>query len=112
MKNPKQITSINNSTSYQIPTYVVTNEGIADGNGLTLNFCKGSTNDESIYRQEGVFTETILQVALENLVTVNVGDLASRDTSIAITKIEEALMLLNKRKADRELRNVLGTYNK
>lgn len=112
MKNPRQITSINNSTSYELPTYEVTNDGIVDSNPTTIHFCKGSTNDPSIYRQSGVFTETLLQVVLENLVAVNIGDLASRDTAIAITKVEEALMWLAKRKADRELRNVLGTYNK
>lgn len=112
MKNPKQIKAINNLASYELPTYEVTNDGIVDSNPITLHFCKGSTTDSNVYRQSGVFTETLLQVVLENLVTVNVGDLESRDTSIAITKIEEALMWLAKRKADRELRNVLGTYNK
>jgi hypothetical protein len=34
-----------------------------------------------------------------------------RENSIAITKLDECLMWLNKRKADREKRNVEGTNN-
>ena len=36
----------------------------------------------------------------------------SRESSIVITKLEEALMWLEKRQYDREKRNVIGTYNK
>ena len=38
--------------------------------------------------------------------------MSSRETSMAITKIDEALMWIDKRRQDRELRNVLSTYNK
>lgn len=57
-------------------------------------------------------TESLLEAARQYLVSVNVGDLSSRETSTAITKIDEALMWLNKRASDRKRRQVQGTYDK
>lgn len=112
MKNPKLITPIIEGATYEVPTYKVTGDGIQDGEGLMIVFCKGNKDDEATLRQEGVFTETLLQVAKEYLETVNKGELASRETSTAITKIDEALMWLNKRSEDRKIRGVLSTYQK
>lgn len=112
MKNPKLITPVVAGATYDIPTYKVTNEGMEDGKGLRLIFCKGNKEDETVLRQEGVFTETLLQVAKEYLETVNVGEMASRETSMAITKIDEALLWILKRSEDRKLRGVQGTYQK
>jgi len=38
--------------------------------------------------------------------------MASRETSMAITKLDEALMWIDKRAQDRALRGVQGTYKK
>ncbi len=112
MKNPKIITAIVKGATYNVPTFKVTNEGIEDGTGMNIVFCKGNKQDESALRQEGVFTETLLQVAKEYLESVNVGEMSTRETSMAITKIDEALMWINKRAEDRKLREVQGTYQK
>lgn len=112
MKNPKLIVASITGATYQIPTYKVSNEGIEDGSGTEIVFCKGNKQDENSLRQEGVFTETLLQVSKEYLESVNVGPLATRETSMAITKIDEALMWINKRAEDRKLREVQGTYKK
>lgn len=112
MKNPKIIVPVIAGATYKVPTFKVTNEGIEDGAGIDIVFCKGNKQDESDLRQEGVFTETLLQTALQYLQHVNVGELASRDTSIAITHIEDALFRLGKRAEDRKLREVQGTYQK
>ncbi len=112
MKNPKQINEVVSGAIYEIPTYLVTNEGIQDGEGMILHFCKGNKEDESSLRQEGVFTETLIQAAKEYLESVNVGPLASRDTSMVITKLDEALMWINKRAEDRKIRGVQSTYQK
>jgi hypothetical protein len=112
MKNPKILTTAQAGATYDIPTYKVTNEGIQDGLGITIQFCKGNKEDETVFRQEGVFTETLLQVAKEYLESVNVGPLANREASMAITKLDEALMWINKRAEDRKLRGVQGTYQK
>lgn len=97
---------------YIIPTYTITNEGIQEGKGTTILFCKGNKEDENVFRQEGVFSESLLQVVKEYLTCVNVGEMATRETSMVITKLDEALMWMNKRAEDRKLRGVQGTYQK
>lgn len=112
MKNPKLIETIIEGATYRVPTYKVTNEGIVDGSGVEIVFCKGNKDSESNLRQEGMFTETLIQTALQYLQSVNVGEMASRETSMAITKLDEALMWINKRAEDRKLRGVQTTYQK
>lgn len=63
-------------------------------------------------RQEGVFVESLIELLIDRLKTVNTGELATRETSITITKLEEAQLWLDKRSADRANRNVQGTYSK
>ena len=112
MNNPKVIKVVIKGATYHVPTFKVTNEGIEDGAGIDIVFCKGNKEDESIFRQEGLFTETLIQTAKEYLESVNVGEMASRETSMVITKLDEALMWINKRAEDRKLRGVQATYQK
>ena len=112
MKHPRIITAVTEGAIYDVPTFKVTNEGIEDGDGATITFCKGNKEDESVLRQEGFFTETLIQTCKQYLESVNVGPLASRDTAMAITKLDEALMWINKRAEDRKIRGVQGTYQK
>lgn len=114
MKSPAIIVTNgpDNFWSYHLPTYKVDDSGIQDGDGLVLNLCRGSKDDPKIPRQEGLFTETLLEVCVTYLQAVNKGELSNRDTSIAITHIEDALLRLRKRAQDRTLRGVQGTYNK
>lgn len=110
MKNPKQIEEVIAGATYNVPTFKVTNEGIEDGAGIQIVFCKGNKEDENVFRQEGVFTETLIQVAKEYLESVNVGKMATRETSMVITKLDEALLWILKRAEDRKLRGVQATY--
>lgn len=112
MKNPKVIQEVEKGATYIVPTYYVTNEGIQDGSGIEIVFCKGNKEDENAPRQEGLFTETLIQTAKQYLESVNIGEMATRETSMAITKLDEALMWINKRTEDGILRNVQATYNK
>lgn len=112
MKNPKLIQTLREKSIYQVPTYQVTNDGLKDDIESVIYFCKGNKEDESVFRQPGYFTETLIAVAKRYLEENNVGDLATRETSTAITKLDEALMWLNKRAEDRQLRGVQGTYQK
>lgn len=112
MKSPKQITTVVSGATYLVPTFEVTNEGLVDGPEVKIEFCKGNKDSDSAFRQTGFLTETLLEVILRQLQAVNTGDLACRESSIAITKIEEATMWLNKRADDRKERNVQGTYQK
>lgn len=112
MKNPRVIETVIEGATYNVPTFKVTNEGLEDGSGTQIVFCKGNKEDESVLRQEGFFTETLIQTAKQYLESVNVGPLASRETSMVITKLDEALMWIQKRADDRKLRGVQGTYQK
>jgi hypothetical protein len=112
MKEPKIIEQVREASTYKLPTYEVTNEGIKDGAGIELKFCKGNKQDESAFRQEGVFSESLVMAVKTYLETVNVGQMATRETSMVITKLDEALMWMDKRTNDRKLREVQGTYQK
>ena len=111
MKNPKIIETIIPGATYFVPTYIISDDGVNDGSGLDIIFCKGNKIDKSFLRQEGVFTETLIQVAKTYLEAVNQGELETTDTTQAILKLEEALMWLNKRAEDRKLREVQATYS-
>lgn len=112
MENPKVIKTVISGATYKVPTYKVTNDGIEDGAGIEIVFCKGNKEDETVLRQEGIFTETLIQTAKEYLESVNVGALENRETSMVITKLDEALMWIAKRAEDRKLRGVQATYQK
>ena len=112
MRNPKDITPIVPGAIYELPAYKVTENGIEDGTPVVLQFCKGNKEDANAFRQEGVFTETLIAACKHYLETVNVGELANREASMAITKLDEALMWIGKRAEDRKIRGVQGTYQK
>ena len=87
MKDPQIIFDVSDSNtiaaSYNVPTYKVTNEGLVDGDGFVINFCKGDKSDETKFRQEGFFSETLIKVVKTYLETVNVGEMATNETSIS-----------------------------
>lgn len=56
----------------------------------------------------GLFNEDLLAMVLDRLQAWNAGPFKSRENAIAITKIEEAMLWLGKRTADRARRAVLG----
>ena len=60
---------------------------------------------------DGTTNEEVIEVLIDRLKYLT-AKLPSRETSIAITKLEEALMWLNKRTVDRVKRNVEGTHQK
>lgn len=59
--------------------------------------------------EKGTTLEEMLRVSIERLVDLN-GKFSCRENSIAITKMQEALMWLNKRTEDRIDRGVEGTH--
>ena len=112
MKNQKLIETVIEGATYKVPKYKITNEGIQDAGNIEIFFCKGNKEDETVFRQEGMFTETLIQTAKQYLESVNIGTKATRETSMAIIKLDEALMWINKRAEDRILRRVQATYQK
>lgn len=111
MKNPRDIEMID-PWNFIIPTYTVTSEGIVDGPGIKIEFCRGDKSNEAVPRQNGVFVESLIETIVQRLKAVNTGDLATRETSTAITNIEQGGLWLEKRSNDRKIRDVQGTYQK
>lgn len=58
---------------------------------------------------DGTTLEEVLRVSIERLTHLN-SKFSCRENSIAITKMQEALMWLNQRTADRVKRGVEGTH--
>jgi hypothetical protein len=58
---------------------------------------------------EGTTLEEMLRVSIERLQHLN-SKFSCRENSIAITKMQEALMWLNQRTAERTARGVEGTH--
>jgi len=112
MKNPKQLETLIEGAAYSLPKYKVVNEGLADAGEVQIYFCKGNKEDESVMRQEGIFTESLLVACGKYLQDNNVGDLENEFTTLAIANIREALNQLQLRAEDRKARAVQATYNK
>lgn len=90
------------------------NGGLEFTSSAIVKLVRGSkvVNENKLEKQDGFVVEQLLEVVEKYLTSVNVGDMRTKDTSMAITKIQEALMWLNKRHEDRKKREVLNTYNK
>lgn len=114
---------------YNVPVYtVVEGEGIKlvrdyfsgfednskPQTNLYIQMLRGSKlNEENkLEKYDGVLVEQLIAVAIDHLKSINVGELATRETSVAITKLEEAGLWLLKRELDRKRNNTLGTYQK
>lgn len=63
-------------------------------------------------KTDGVCDQDLLEIVRHRLQGFVDGGLSTRETAIALTHVEEALLWLNKRTEDRIERNVLGTNNK
>ena len=99
--------------NYHLPVYMVTDNGLAEvvDMKVAINFVKGNSQGVG-GKQAGTLATNVLSMLIGHLKELNVGDLRSRETSCAITKLEEGRMWLEERVRDREARNVLGTYQK
>lgn len=74
-----------------------------------VNFQRGPIKENGV---NGCHNEDLIAIVLDRLQCLNQGDFACRENSIAITKLEEALLWLNKRTLDRISRGVDGTSQK
>lgn len=84
-----------------------------DGDGVNvlshIKFQEGPIKEEGV---NGVANEDLLIMVLDRLEHFNQTDFRCRENSMAITKIEEALLWLRKRTMGRESRGVEGTNEK
>lgn len=58
----------------------------------------------------GIFFDELLEICIQRLKLYQAGELRCRENALALTKLEEAQLWLEKRTADRQKRNVEGTY--
>jgi hypothetical protein len=70
-----------------------------------------STTNELRTVNNGTTNEEVLRVLIDRLQYLN-GKFPCRENAIVITKLEESLMWLEKRTADRKARGVEGTHQK
>jgi hypothetical protein len=74
-----------------------------------LEFQRGGILEAGI---NGITNESLLAVVIDRLEGFQSGNFACRENAIALTRIQEALMWLNKRTADRLARGVEGKEEK
>lgn len=77
---------------------------------LTIQMQCGPRKEPSA--QNGVIDADLLEIVRDRLTAFQSGPYACRENACALTRIEEALMWLNRRAEDRITRGVLGTYEK
>ena len=87
--------------------------GCAKGVGLSIDWQNGPLGrEEERIEPNGAFVETIIDVARQRIEFYQQSKFKCRENAIAITKLEEALVWLNSRTANREKREVEGTHTK
>lgn len=72
----------------------------------TVKFQNGPVKENGV---NGVMNEDLIAIVIDRLQGFQSGPYACRENAIALTKLEEALLWLNKRTADRDRRGVEGT---
>lgn len=78
----------------------------------TIQFVRGSKiGDEDVPKRDGILHETLLSAMIHDLKFKN-ELVPSRETSTAITKLEEALHWMEERSRARAKAGVQGTYKK
>jgi hypothetical protein len=86
--------------------------GTFEGTGIKIEWQNGPLGRGSERKEpNGAFVETVISAAIIRIRYYQDSKFACRENAIALTKLEEALMWLNKRTSDRELRDVEGTHN-
>jgi len=79
-----------------------------DPNALVI-FQNGPINEAGV---NGLTQEVLLAICIDRLECFQAGQFACRENAIALTKLQEAQMWLQKRTRDRMERGVEGTHNK
>jgi hypothetical protein len=95
--------------SFEVQELTVNSNGLSlTGSNINIDFVRGVT-DKNGLKQNGVTAISLIECVIQHLKAINVGELANRDTSIAITHLEDAQLRLINRAMDRQRREVLFT---
>ena len=85
--------------------------GSVRGTGLSIDWQDGPLGrGEDRKEPNGAFVETVIDAARQRIQFYQDSKFKCRENDIALTKLEEALLWLNKRTADRDKRQVEGTH--
>ena len=86
--------------------------GFAAGTGIDIKWQEGPLGrGDNRKEPNGAFVETVIDIARQRIECYQNSIFKCRENAIAITKLEEALLWLNKRTQDREKRQVEGTHS-
>lgn len=87
--------------------------GVVEGVGLSIVWQNGPLGRGALRKDpNGVFVEDVIEAARQRIAFYQESIFKCRENAIAITRLEEALMWLDKRTKDREAREVEGTHEK
>lgn len=90
--------------------------GQTRGRGIIIDWQNGPLGRGAERKEpNGAFVEGVIAAAIDRIQFYQVaagGKFACRENALAITKLEEALLWLQKRTLDREARGVEGTHGK
>lgn len=85
--------------------------GSVSGTGLLIEWQNGPLGRGADRKDpNGAFVETVIDAARQRIQFYQDSKFKCRENAIAITKLEEALLWLNKRTSDREKRQVEGLH--
>jgi len=77
--------------------------------GVVIRFQNGPVNENE---PNGISNEVLLAIVEDRLLGFQSGQYACRENAVALTKLQEAMMWLQKRTRDRMARGVEGTSQK
>lgn len=87
--------------------------GVSYGVGFCVSWQNGPLGrGENRREPNGAFVETLLEVVADRLQYYQSSQFASEYNAAALTAIEQAMVSLRNRTADREIRGVEGTHGK
>lgn len=87
---------------------------MTDSQGDELVMCEISFQNGPVLEAgyNGISQEALLAVVEDRLISFQAGPFACRENAVALTKVQEAMMWLQKRTMDRMKRGVEGTSTK
>ena len=107
----KYTTVWHDKPEFNAPHVFVVTETKSNGENelTTVTFQKGAIKEHGV---NGVCNEDLIAMVITRLEHFNQSEFRCRENSMAITKLEEALLWLRKRTMSREQRGVEGTHTK
>jgi len=86
--------------------YMIRPNALTEAQPCCIHFQNGPINEAGV---NGISGEALLAVVEDRLIGFQSGQFACRENAVALTKIQEAMMWLQKRTRDRMARGVEGT---